>query len=379
MTTQMTVNDLTCTLNMPGAVPVKTDEQGNEIPQVLPPYKKMAAHVVDEYPACPADWMHGSDQASSYFIGVESGKGMWLDFNGCCNHTHDVAIVISVQGVNPISGRKLKNNKLRLEQYRKKCPKHDCDFQQDRFCPECGFKWPAQNYLTTTVTPRGLLWLDGFRSGDGHVRQYIFSEEEIKSVAAQVLKQEGDNPDDRVFAIGVAFYLSQKAKAKPVGQEPGERKFYAASILPDKHHLAERGMYFSEKKRSGPMGSGFSNSAIRGDGSISDSNCFAGPDTDMTNTLGEESSSTGAFAEISIGSSEVEEVQIETNLEVGQGAEIDQRVYVDNKNLDYYASAPAGLIYINYATQEDVAKILEAGKRPEKQGGFLENMERAHG
>ncbi len=85
----MQVNDLTCELNMPLARKGKK-QRG------LPPYNKRSAFAVDEYPASPTNWMHGSDKASSYFVPVESGYGMWLDFNGCWSHANRVAIVISI-------------------------------------------------------------------------------------------------------------------------------------------------------------------------------------------------------------------------------------------------------------------------------------------
>ena len=98
---------------------------------------------------------------------------------------------------------------MRLEQYRNKCPIHAYEFQQDRFCPECKFKWPPQNYLATTGTPVGMFWLDGFRTAEGQVKQYILTAEEIKGVAAQIIG------DQRVFAIGVAFYKSKLPKPLP--------------------------------------------------------------------------------------------------------------------------------------------------------------------
>src|SRR5690606_10809222 len=110
-------------------------------------------YVVDEYPSCPDTWMNGSSKASSYFVGVKEGHGMWLDFNKLQEHEHDVAVVISVQGVNPITGQK--TSALRLEKYETKCPVHDKEFGQENFCKDCGFKWPSQNFISTNATPKG--------------------------------------------------------------------------------------------------------------------------------------------------------------------------------------------------------------------------------
>lgn len=223
MTKTMKVKGLSCQFNMPQQL------RESKLAHSLPPYAQQSVFAVDEYPACPDNWMNGSDIASSYFVGVEEGHGMWLDFNGCFSHTHEVAIVLSVQGINPVTGQKMVGKEaLRLEQYKTKCPIHDVPFQQDRFCPECQFKWPAQNYLSTTGTPLGLLWLDGFRTPDGKVRQYIITADEKKGVAAQIIG------DDRVFAIGAAFYLSKKKKETKQWNEPKD-------LGPDPHALLNIG------------------------------------------------------------------------------------------------------------------------------------------
>ncbi len=193
----------------------------------LPYAAPTSIYAVDEYPACPDNWEHGSDIAGSFFAGLHEDWALWLDFNECFNHTHDVAVVLSVQGINPITGQTMVgDNPLRMEQYHKNCPIHDVAFKQDYFCEECGFKWPGQNYMSTTGTPFGMFWLDGFRTPDGNVRQYIISAEKMRSVAAQVMEKRGEDPDNRVFAIGMAFYLSKAKKPdmpdrKPVGQTGG--------------------------------------------------------------------------------------------------------------------------------------------------------------
>ncbi len=175
----------------------------------LPNLAPVKVYAVDEYPACPDNWEHGSDIAGSYFVGLAEDGALWLDFNECFDHTHDVAVVLSVQGINPITGQTMVgDNPLRMEQYHKKCPIHGTEFKQDYFCDDCGFSWPGQNYVSTTGTPFGMFWLDGFRTPDGNVRQYIITAEKMRGIAAQVMK----NSEDRVFAIGVAFYLSKDKK-----------------------------------------------------------------------------------------------------------------------------------------------------------------------
>jgi uncharacterized protein YegL len=198
---KMNVNGFSVTINMPESVKSKDDADDN----ALPPYAPVVAHVVDEYPASPSNWMHGSSKASSYFVGVKPEHGMWLDFNDNSKNERDVAIVVSVQGINPITGQK--TSELRLEKYEKSCPVHNEEFAQERFCKSCGFKWPAQNYLSSTGTPKGEFWMDGFRSPDGKVRQYIFTEEQARGIANSVIG------DDRVFAAQRVLNRSQYQKA----------------------------------------------------------------------------------------------------------------------------------------------------------------------
>jgi len=161
MSSTMKVKELSTVLHIPKKLNTIM-QNGKEIAQQLPMCNPVESYVVDEYPACPQMWVNGSSLASSYFLPVEEGRGLWLDFNGCWDSEYDVAIVVSVQGVNPLTGQK--TDELRLEQYKDKCPIHNVSFKQDRFCPECKFKWSAQNYITTTSTPEGYLWIDGFRN-----------------------------------------------------------------------------------------------------------------------------------------------------------------------------------------------------------------------
>jgi hypothetical protein len=131
---------------------------------------------------------------------------MWLDFNENSNNTHHVAIVISVQGINPITGMPCKD--AQLEQYIEECPKHKIKFGPDRYCSKCDYKWPKQNYVCTTGTPDGFLWLDGFRSVEGIIRQYILTAEKMRGVASNLIGK------DRVYAIGLSFFISKDKKPK---------------------------------------------------------------------------------------------------------------------------------------------------------------------
>jgi hypothetical protein len=326
----MNVNGLACTLNMPNALKTRKDADGNEISQGLPPYAPRSAYVVDEYESCPDNWMHGNSKSSSYFVGIEEGKGMWLDFNQCNNDEYDVAAVISIQGVNSITGQKTDN--LGLEKYESNCPIHNEEFGQDRFCSKCKFKWPAQNYLSTTGTPHNSFWLDGFRTPDGKVRQYIFTEEQARGVAANTIGE------DRVFAIGIAFYRS-KSKKKNVP--------YLSRSYP---------LYSKDIKWNNEVQPW----------STQDSYCVPCSAASATLSYNSESPSTSGVMRASTTRS------IEPKkLEVAAGAQITQEVHSDPENLDYWNEEPAGFIYINYCSQDDVEKITSQGKREEIVDGFL--------
>lgn len=199
-------NGLTVVLNMPPALKSKHGANGEEIAHRLPPYAQRAAFRVSNCPDAPEDWMRDQPGLLSYMVAVEADRGLWLDFTRCAHHTHDVAVLISVQGVNPITGKKADN--MRLEQYKHNCPVHNIPLVGDRRCEKCGHKWPHQNYISTTGNMP--LWLDGFFSEDGKTRQWVFTEDQCRSVAKAVIG------DERVPAIGVAFFLSKQPKPRPV-------------------------------------------------------------------------------------------------------------------------------------------------------------------
>jgi hypothetical protein len=330
----MKINDLKASFNMPKKLKTETDEHEEETSHGLPPYDVQSVYNVDRYKACPVSWMNGSDIASSYFAKVEPGRGMWLDFNQNFSHTHDVAVVLSIQGINPITG--LKTDKLRLEQFKKKCPVHGIDFKSSRLCDKCGFEWPAQNYLTTTVTPSGQLWLDGFRAPDGKVRQYVFTEEEMKGVAFQLIG------NDRVFAIGIAFYVSKEKK--PVREN---NNFWNTPYksLPSYGYMRDPDAWTPVQYKSSAM--------------------YSLDDKEYLVTCSAGGSAGGVDA--------VEPVK---NLEIGAGAMIDQKVYPDTKGISHWEEKPSGMIYLNYCDEITFKKIIKAGQKETVVDGFMAGVEK---
>jgi hypothetical protein len=290
---------------------------------------------------------------------------MWLDFNGNWTNEHDVAIVISVQGINPVTGQK--TSELRLEKYETKCPLHDVEFQQDHYCPQCQFKWPSQNYLTTTSTPHNQLWLDGFRTPDGTVKQYVFTEEEAKGVAANLIGQ------DRVYAIGVAFYRSKKAKPKREYQDISAGGAAGGSYskgfgLQSRSLRGVRGMSaFSDPAPACAPGTTWTQNRISDTFSVTSSSVETEKQWDSVDGTAGPSGDEGL--ELSdfetIGGAPVK------TLEVGAGADIKQEVHVDPNSIEYWEEEPYGLIYINYTDRAKLKQILAQGKREDKKHGFL--------
>lgn len=375
--------DLKCTFNMPEKLSSEFNGHEEEYHD-LPPYAPVAAYPVDEYEACPTNWMHGSDVVSSYFVGVKEDHGMWLDFNDCFYNTHDIAVVISVQGINPITGQKMVAEKaLKLEQYHKKCPIHNTKFKQDRYCEKCGFKWPGQNYLATTGTPETMLWLDGFRTPEGKVRQYIFTEDKMRGVASQLIGEE------RVFAIGIAYYLSKEKKLYNL-KRPAQRVSSVSYSQPmhfTPYHLDLRCDGFSGSSAMDcgspvadmldlDMGKITSQVDLTNNSSSSEQPICG----NLNKTKGKIQTQRFGAGGMLRGSAQtsskksVKPITPVKKLEIGAGALIKQRVFDDPKMMDYWESEPAGMIYINYCDEETQKKILDAGKRADKKDGFMKDI-----
>jgi hypothetical protein len=398
--TTMEVNGLKVTLNMPKAVERKKDSQGNEITQGLPPYNQRPAYVVDEYPACPDNWMHGNSKSSSYFVPIMPEHGMWLDFQQNMYYRKtdsdgtlsewDIAAVVSVQGINPLTG--MKSDPIRLERYQEKCPKHEKEFGQERFCEDCKFKWHPQNYLcSNNGSP---FWIDGFRTEDGTIRQWYFTEEECKGIAAQVLG------DERVFAIGIAFYLSKKPKPKPTytsGYGFGGNISYGGwQPLGDIYskQLLGNDMLESTVWNCVDSNANITTCSAGSTGSIGISGVQGptgkqgpiGPKkgkkgkkvkTRRTRGIGGQSMNKALPEEavFFVGAAQTDIAAAQKTLEIGAGAKISQQINPDPQDLDYWQEEAAGFIYINYCDVDTAQKILTVGKREEIEEGFLAGLE----
>ena len=364
-------NNFSCGFNMPNAL----EGKGN---YGLPPYSKRMPFLVDKYPSCPENWLRSEGKIKSYFVPVTEGKGMWLDFNENTNHSHHVAVVISVQGINPITGMPCED--AQMEQYIEECPKHKIKFGTDRYCKKCDYKWPKQNYICTTGTPDGYFWLDGFRTIDGLVRQYILTSEKMKGVASNIIGK------DRVYAVGLSFFTS-KEKRPPKTQTylsgtwtnwnspPYSKIDYVPNLetiitCDTNNQYLYKGTTTETNSVNYIVASSLSNTK-----SSNLKKRTKSIDRAITqNQLEDETlRNTQPITELPLKKAK----RISTKkLEVGAGANINQAIYDDPETMDYWRDTSESIICINYCTEEDAKKIIEAGEisLDGHKEGYLKNI-----
>ena len=370
----------------------------------LPPYYRMRGMLVDEYPSAPSNWMRSSGNMASYFVGIKEDRGMWLDFNKNEENKYHMAVVISIQGVNPITGMPCEDPQL--EQYIENCPKCKKKFSANRHCETCGYQWPKQNYLCTTATPSRAFWLDGFKAADGIVRQYILTEEKMRGVANNI------TGGKQVYAIGLSFFLSKTMKVHPPMRVHPPMIVNPPMIV---HPPIKYDWDYDHNYSTLPYGwqnrvsdcwdeneipTTYNSSSSSGSSSINCSN-----NSDSRN-LGDKKQRKRAGALIekfhiapsslenidSIEALSLSENQInmkstyhngntqkvitEKQLEVGAGAQIKQAVDDDPESLDFWRDKPEALICINYCIENQADKILTNGRIPldREAEGFLQGI-----
>lgn len=346
MDSMQIVKHLGCRVNLPAGL--KGEELHN-----LPPYALQQVYNVENYPAAPSHWMRAENEnEGAFFIGVRKGQGLWLDFNECNHHKHEVAVLISIQGINPLTGKPM--GKPELEKY-----------PDNSQIP--------QNYLATTGTPNGQFWLDGFRGEDGQVRQYLISEEVLRGIAAQVI---GDN---RTYSIGIAFFISKNPKPKverhrPIGsgtlisaiskttsKAPAQIFEWGDDGLPNlRSHLRSSGsfvgignFYETEPQQEWTQSREFKQEATYA--------CCIKQDTNEMESLFPSEVHT-------------EEPVESTKLEIAAGARIKQQIHPDPKELDFWEEEPASILYLNYTSEKEVKTILKSGEVGSKNEGALSGL-----
>jgi hypothetical protein len=368
----MQINGLSAEINLPDA------PKGLDI-HSLPPYAKQDVYQVDDYAGCPQNWMHGSGKAASFFLPVDTDKHLWLDFNSNWLHSHYVAIVLSVQGINPITG--LPTKSLRLEQYRDKCIIHGDEFGADRFCQKCAnnvpgeydgtrvdkfpSKWPPQNYMTTAKHTSGLLWIDGWMADNDTIRGFLITSETMRGIAQQIIG------DDRVWAIGIAFYLSKEPKPIP--------------LRPILRTAGISGQSFGFTHNSSPpaVPVAFGKSDISYTANATGKYCCNSIPNSMeiqsyAHNIGNEEFATCPTSELILDQSSLIETE---KLEIGAGAKIQQQLCeLDPNEPSFYKDKPEGLLYVNYCSKADFDKIMAVGQtdRAKNGEGFLSGLQTGH-
>ena len=302
----------------------------------LAPYDARLAHSVADYEV-PANWPRASANEGSFFFGVSPDRECWFDFHALENHSHYAAVVVSVQRVNAVSGRKVDD--VALEQYKTNCPKHDVPFEADRFCPECKFKWPAQNYVTNAagIASTQNFWLDGWRTQEGEIRQFVFTDVEAGLGVAQQLIGE-----ERSVAIGFAIYLSKNPKPVPVPgilRRGGSQEFGSKGVS---NYLAAS-PHYNDQLLS-----------------------YSAP-----TSMNQFSADRGLVLE---SVADVPRIGAPVQQEVSFGREVKQQVYEDPNSLDFWQETPAAVIMLTPAPEAWVATLTRNGPTVDRTNagmGFL--------
>ena len=188
---------------------MRTGKKSEGSDTALPPGVPIPVLPVDYLKVRPDNWIGGE---GSYVCPVDSDWGLWFNFT--MNNPGNTAVLPSVKGMNPITGQRVEG--YDLQDHIEECPIHKKPFSKGRLCTECGFKWPAQNYISKPNP----FYIDGFRTPEGNVRQFYFTEDMAKSVPEQVIGKE-----DTVPAFGFCFYKLKNYEHHWEGGEHIKGKF----------------------------------------------------------------------------------------------------------------------------------------------------------
>ena len=317
----------------------------------LPPGLPLSCYPADVFKSYPENWMKGP---GVFVVPVQPNKGLWFDWRD--NDSNNTAVIPTVKGCNPITG--MQTTGFHLEKYETKCPKHGCDFESHRFCPECGYKWPDRGYVSGNP-----MWWDGFRSEDGSVRQFFFTEEMMRDVATHMIGKENTVP-----AFGFAFY-------SPKVPRPSYSHFNHV------YHVTNYGSpmhtIFPEQKKYISKSIGLSNDIkFRSEGKSSPTllnalySCSAGGqsvDAPLASSDGLVSADFSADAPI-LREREITLEQVtepcpapKKEVAVGAGARISQELPEDSHPLDSWKDTPDSVMTIYFVFQEEFNKMASNG------------------
>jgi hypothetical protein len=360
---------------------MRADKKKDDTSSNLPPGMPVPVLPVDYLKERPDFWIGG---VGSFVCPVDSDWGLW--FNWTMNN-HSTAVLTSVKGMNPITGQRIDG--LGLEQYQTKCPVHKSQFKHGRFCSECGFKWPLQNYI---AKPNPLYW-DGFRSSDGQVRQFYFTEDMAKSVPELVIGK-----DDTVPAFGFCFYTTkQQANHNAGGKRltcfPKEtQQCYSGlsssgcsgvsgfsgmggsygSYSSSSTHIHDRKGTLIRSRLSCSAGAGDSVKSARSltfgasaaDGTFTADACSLYLASDSKVELSADNSATRFdlnSTTLTSGINVFHTHKVNAEVGIGAGAKIKQDLMGDALRLDQWNDKPAGVIRVYFVFREQFERYVAAG------------------
>lgn len=297
-------------------------------------------------PGAPKEWVR---EAGSYVCPVDTEWGLWFDFT--MNDDINTAIMVSVKGINPITGQKIEG--FGLEQYADKCPVHNEPFTHERHCEKCGYKWVPQSYLSHP----NILWLDGFKQPDGSVRQFFFTDEDKRDVASLVIGKENTVP-----AFGFVFYRPKNPRTPPKSILRGVSEM---SVYPKNSAFIANSYYFNNSGSHTYYAATHTTCCSKG---IIKAQCVSNDEISDTKLGSIELSERG-----------IQEPKQSKDVSVGAGAQIRQDIETCSLGVNGWQEQYSGIIRLYFCFEEQFNDILSKGgikdfiSNPDKKG-YLKNI-----
>jgi len=306
------------------------------------PGRSLLFYKADEFEGIPKSWIVNKD---TFFTVAPLDSGIWYAWG---RNQYPLAFLPNMQGINPITG--LPFTSVQLEQYKNECPKHKVKFESDRYCPKCKYHWPSQNYITDP-NPK---WWDGWRTEDGHLRQFFFTEKEERIVATKILKEKAPE------AFGWAMFLPKNPNMIRGNEwkyvtNANDWIYYESSNMPPligswNLRLGSKRMSFS------------SNMKISQDQVFF---CNASNDSNQNNQI----------STYSVNASYQPQITTKT-VGIGAGAEVKMELSVDQHDLDWWKEEPNIKVQIYFIHPDLFSKVMKTYKGKEiKKEGYLEGIE----
>jgi len=334
----------------------------------LPPGNPLNIYYANQFDAYPEDWV----KEGAFVVPVKPEKGLWFDFRG--NNYYNTAILMSVKGCNPITGQQLSG--FHLDKYEKRCPVHNCDFIGERYCKECGYKWPDRSYLSGNP-----LWWDGWMT-EGVIRQFFFTKDMMRDVATLRIGKKNIVP-----AFGFAFYSAKKGReGTNILRSNTKYSTKSSSNISPPSFTTKSASFFS---KCAPQADLLCSSPIVAGQSISDTSYSCLDEVsekfyscNSINII--EKSKEKPFHSISDkkrlikrkSEIRVEEVEEKESVSIGAGAKIAQELPLDPDGVDTWKDTPDSVMTIYFMFQKEFDELVSKGfhdiDKPNK--GILEGI-----